>query len=164
MKRIFILFLSVLILISLGSCDLFTGTRRNQVIFDYEEFKANKTKWETMEVVDYNYRYRSCQYPCFDTILQIQSGTVSAAEPAESYAETREVTINELISEIENSYLREIDKIINVEDDFYLKEIEITYNTTFFFPETVKYINHIPKDLIVDFNGDYNIYEFQPNQ
>ncbi len=161
-NRAFILF-SISILFLFAGCDGYMPEVIN-IDFDKDAYYNNLKKWKDHNIDDYKFRYENL-YPDWDKSaynINVKNRVIESYSYSNSGTETT-VTVNSNSNRYNLKTIDEIfDKIINdynsldgetyiPNEDSYCTAIDVTYNSTYGFPELLSCEYHYPPEN--RFNG-----------
>jgi hypothetical protein len=149
--------------------DLITDFRKitvnPAVEFDYETFIKESTLWLLSDTLYYKFNYYSDGFYPVDTIITVQNNEFEsqilnpAAQPNFFEYSGPPPTISTLYEDMEYAYTKNAGKEPSA-DDRYLTGVSVEFDKINHIPVEVKYTYHVPPNLAVDGNSEYEIRDF----
>ena len=152
MKRVLNGLLITVSLIIIASCDLFPS--HVKVEFDYKKFREQKALWNSTKPGNYQYRleYWNNGYSTpIKTMIFVENNNYKNQIPyvddnGYDYTSYYDLTITEVYERIEEEYQRYNDSY-QTKKYYYLKKIEIVYDTENHIPIKIKRYYFVPANV-----------------
>lgn len=130
------------------------------VEFDYNRFKSEKLAWETSNIKNYSYEYFSSEFTFEHVKVYVENGKYLRSDSLDnSFKGEYKKSITDIYNNIEQRYIGENSQESS-STDFYLKKIDIEYDTIYHIITRVNYDYYIPENIAFDGNFGFSILNF----